>query len=160
MSSWDMRFLEMAKHISFWSKDPSTKVGAVIFDENRRIVSVGYNGFPRGVNDDQERYFDREIKYRMIVHAEANAMIFAQRSLSGCSIATYPFMPCSVCAAMLIQSGIKRCVAPILSDDLAKRWSESCNASTIMFAEAGVDLTLHNFQDKKALDFCIADAML
>jgi dCMP deaminase len=144
MSQWDLRFLEMAKHVASWSKDPSTKVGAVIFDEQKRVVSLGYNGFPKGVDDDPKRYADRELKYRMVVHAEANAMIFAQRNLAGCSIATWPFMSCSACAAMLIQSGIKRCVAPRLSEDLASRWSESCAASTMMFAEAGVELAFYD----------------
>lgn len=144
MSRWDLRFLEMAKHVASWSKDPSTKVGAVIFDGQNRVVSLGYNGFPKGVDDKPERYSDRQLKYKMVVHAEANAILFAQRSLAGCSIATWPFMSCSACAAMLIQSGIKRCIAPRLSDELALRWSESCATSTMMFAEAGVDLVLYD----------------
>ena len=144
MSRWDLRFLEMAKHVASWSKDPSTKVGAVIFDGQNRVVSLGYNGFPKGVDDNPERYSDRQLKYKMVVHAEANAILFAQRSLAGCSIATWPFMSCSACAAMLIQSGIKRCIAPRLSDELALRWSESCATSTMMFAEAGVDLVLYD----------------
>ena len=114
MSQWDLRFLEMAKHVASWSKDPSTKVGAVIFDEQKRVVSLGYNGFPKGVDDDPKRYADRELKYRMVVHAEANAMIFAQRNLAGCSIATWPFMSCSACAATLLSvpRWVKRANSP------------------------------------------------
>lgn len=144
MMKWDLRFLEMARHVASWSKDPSTKVGAVIFDQQNRVVSLGYNGFPKGVDDSPERYADRQLKYRMVVHAEANAILFAQRGLVGCSIATWPFMSCSACAAMIIQSGIRRCVAPRLSEELASRWSESCAASTMMFSEAGVELALYD----------------
>ena len=65
---WDLRFIELAKLVSTWSKDPSTQTGAVIVDPNRRVVSVGYNGFPIGVDDDPERYANRDLKYKMIVH--------------------------------------------------------------------------------------------
>ncbi len=143
--NWDIRFLELAKHISSWSKDPSTKVGAVIFDSDNRIVSVGYNGFPKNVRDESQRYADRDVKYKMVVHAEANAILFAQRSLKDCYIATYPFMPCSGCAALIIQSGIKKCIAPNLSNDLAKRWKESCDISINMFKESKVDLILYDY---------------
>ena len=99
---WDIRFLDMAQLVSTWSKDPSTKVGAVIVDPNNRVVSVGYNGFAKGVSDDN-RLDNRETKYKMIVHAECNALIFAQRPLTECAIYTYPFMPCPKCASMIIQ---------------------------------------------------------
>ena len=140
---WDERFLRMAELISTWSKDPSTRVGAVIFDQDNRVVSLGYNGFPKGVEDSADRYSDRATKYRMVVHAEMNAIMFAQRSLRGCSIATFPFMPCSNCAASIIQSGIARVVAPALPQHLAERWGESCRLSTEMFTEAGIELALY-----------------
>lgn len=142
---WDMRFLEIARLISTWSKDPSTKVGAVVFDRDNRVVSLGYNGFPKGVEDSESRYADRDTKYRMVVHAEMNAIMFAQRSLAGCSIATYPFMPCSNCAASIIQSGISRVVAPRLPAHLEQRWGDSCRLSAQMFSESGIGLALHDF---------------
>lgn len=142
---WDIRFLEIARLISSWSKDPSTKVGAVVFDRDNRVVSLGYNGFPKGVEDSESRYADRETKYRMVVHAEMNAIMFAQRSLAGCAVATYPFMPCSNCAASIIQSGISRVVAPRLPLHLEQRWGESCRLSAEMFAESGIELALHDF---------------
>jgi dCMP deaminase len=83
---WDLRFLTLAKTVSTWSKDPSTKVGAVIVDKNRRVVSLGYNGFPKGVKDTIEKLEDREQKYKHMVHAERNAMLFANKSLKGCTI--------------------------------------------------------------------------
>jgi len=66
---WDRRFLEMAGLVASWSKDPSTQVGAVIVRPNKTIVSVGYNGFPRAVRDDQSLYQDRPTKLMRTVHA-------------------------------------------------------------------------------------------
>ena len=133
---WDQRFLELAKLVSSWSKDPSTKVGAVIADD-RKIISVGYNGFPEGVLDTHERYHDRELKYKYMVHAERNALLFANTSVKGMTLYTYPFMPCSECAGMVIQAGIKRVVTLINTNE---RWQESFKITTNMFDEAGVKL--------------------
>jgi dCMP deaminase len=108
---WDVRFLSMASLVATWSKDPSTKVGAVIVDDQRRIVSLGYNGFPKNICDDK-RLDKREIKYKMIVHAECNALLFASmQSSTDYTIYTHPFMPCPACAGMIIQSGITRAVS-------------------------------------------------
>lgn len=139
MNKWDKRFIDLAEHVSTWSKDPSTKVGAVIVDENRRIVSVGYNGFPAGVNDAQERYDNREIKYEMIIHGEINAILFANRDLHNCTLYTWPFMPCSRCASIVTQKGISRVVAPVNKDP---RWEKSFNLSKDIFNEAKVKLDL------------------
>jgi dCMP deaminase len=136
MSDWNERFIEMARMVSTWSKDPSTQTGAVIVDRFNRIVSVGFNGFPAGVHDD-ERLDDRDEKYEMIVHCEINAIIFAQRDLRGCRLYTWPFMSCSRCAAVVIQAGIIACYAPV-SDN--PRWAESFERTRHMFKEAGVAL--------------------
>ena len=138
-SKWDLRYIVLARHISEWSKDPSTQTGAVIVAPNGSIVSVGYNGFARGVVDSPDRLNDRETKYKMIVHCERNAIIFAQRSLLDCTLYTFPFMSCSPCAGMVIQSGIKRCVAP-LNDN--PRWQADFCLTEQMFKEAGVELSL------------------
>ena len=105
---WDRRFLQLAKHIAEWSKDPSTKCGAVIVDGNRRIVGVGYNGFPRGVEDDEWRYTDRSIKYSLTVHAETNAIAKLARSNESGMDATMfvTHSPCLDCAKLIYQSGI------------------------------------------------------
>ncbi len=137
---WDLWFIGFAEYVASASKDPSTKVGAVIIDENRRVVSVGYNGFPRGVDDKVERYDDRNKKYCMVVHAETNSILFANKSLVGCTIYTWPFMPCSRCATTIIQTGIVRVVAPICSKDLMERWGDDIALSRTMFQEAGVEL--------------------
>jgi dCMP deaminase len=138
---WDMRFLDMAKLVSSWSKDPSTKVGAVITTKDNRVVSVGYNGFPTNVNDDKEKMEDREYKLAVTIHAETNAINFAKRDLTGCTIYTYPFMPCSNCASNIIQSGIDRVVT--LTSDV-ERWKKSFDISLDLFRQAGVKITYYN----------------
>jgi len=136
---WNSWFLGLAQYISTASKDPSTKVGAVIVDEERRVVSLGYNGLPRGIEDTKERLENRDLKYKIIVHAERNALLFARGSIKGCTIYTYPMMPCAVCASMIIQSGIKKVVAP-KSDN--PRWIQDMELSTKLFEEAGVVVEL------------------
>ena len=136
---WDIRYLELAKFISNWSKDPSTKTGAVIVDTNNYVVSLGFNGFPRKVIDSEERLQNRDLKYKMIVHCERNAIIAAKKDLTGCTLYTYPFMSCSPCAGLVIQTGIKRCVAPYNNNP---RWIEDFKLTQIMFTEASVELML------------------
>lgn len=135
IDKWDLRFLALAKHIAQWSKDPSTKTGAVIVDEDRRIVSTGYNGFPKGMQDLEERYADRGFKYPNIIHCERNAMLFAHRSLKGCTLYTWPFASCTPCAAMVTQSGIVRCVAPTIPPHLMDRWGKDLVETEKMFKE-------------------------
>lgn len=139
MEKWDKRFIDLAEHVSTWSKDPSTKVGAVIVDANRRIVSVGYNGFPANVYDFPERYENREIKYEMIVHGEINAILFANRDLHGCTLYTWPFQPCARCASIVVQKGISRVVAPINKNP---KWTKSFTLASDIFHEAKVKLEL------------------
>jgi len=149
-SYWDNWFLGLAQYIATASKDPSTKVGAVIVDANRRVISVGYNGFARGVDDSPERLNDREVKYDLTVHAEKNAILFAQEDLAGCTVYTWPFPPCAPCAAMIVQSGITRvvapnmahCLKPLKEGDNARpdRWKASCDRAVVQFKEAGVEL--------------------
>jgi len=139
-SKWDRRFLDLAASIAQWSKDPSTKVGAVIVDEQLRIVSTGYNGFPQGVVDSPERYEDRDTKYRMVLHGEVNAILFAKRDLAGCTLYVHPFMPCARCTAIVIQAGIKRVVFPPASEAILSRWADDLELSKMMFAEAGVEM--------------------
>lgn len=136
MSNWDSRFLELAKLVSTWSKDPSTQVGAVI-TRGKFVVSLGFNGHPKGVADTAERLEIRENKYRTIIHAEINAILTAKQDLEGCTIYLWPFMPCSQCGAAIVQAGIKRVVAPQADND---RWAESFKFTQEIFSEAGVEL--------------------
>ena len=136
---WDLRFIELAKHISLWSKDPSTKVGCVVVGEDREIRSTGFNGFPRGIDDDEERLNDREKKYPLICHAEENAIMHAARigvSLKD-STAYVTWPPCSRCARSLIQAGVREVV---YSDagEIPDRWKADFQTSTEMMREAGL----------------------
>ncbi len=111
-TKWDKRYLDLAYHISQWSKDPSTQVGSIIVNKHNRIVSLGFNGFPTKVNDLVERLEDRDIKLEMVVHAEANALLSASiADLSECIIYSSLF-PCSRCAGLIIQSGIRKVKSP------------------------------------------------
>ncbi|MDP6906141.1 MAG: dCMP deaminase family protein [Candidatus Thalassarchaeaceae archaeon] len=138
---WDKRFLDLAGHISGWSKDPSTKVGCVVVGEDREIRSTGFNGFPRGIKDDSERLSDREQKYPLICHAEENAIMHAARiglSLKGCTAyVTWP--PCTRCARSLIQAGVIEVVYPEDSE-VPERWMHDFDTSTQMMTEAGLKI--------------------
>lgn len=137
MSPWDARFMAMADLVATWSKDPSTQVGCVIVNPARQIVSTGFNGFPRGVDDDQARYADRATKYLMVQHAEANAVLQASGDVrGGTAYVTHP--PCAQCAGALIQAGIARIVTVEPNAALAERFRDSFAAAATMLAEAGV----------------------
>lgn len=134
---WDQRFLDLAKFVGGWSKDPSTQVGAVIVRPDRTVAALGYNGFPRGVLDHSERYDDRPTKYEMVVHAELNAILNSRESLEGSTLYVTPLPPCSQCAAAIIQRGIGRVVTQA-KKDLPSNWAEKWAVSKTMFAEARV----------------------
>ena len=140
-AKWDQRFLNLAEHISGWSKDPSTKVGCVVVGEDREIRSTGFNGFPRGIADDSERLSDREKKYPLICHAEENAIMHAARiglSLKGCTAyVTWP--PCTRCARSLIQAGVVEVVYPQESE-VPERWMDDFEMSSMMMDEAGLTI--------------------
>jgi len=93
---WDLRFIELAQHISMWSKDPSTKLGAVITN-GKKVVSIGFNGFPQGMSDAPELYKNRDEKYSRVVHGEINALIFAEKSVAHHTLYTFPLAPCDRC---------------------------------------------------------------
>lgn len=132
--------LGMAQHVAKLSKDPSTQVGAVIFDAKRRLVSAGYNGFARGVDDTPARLNDRDKKLKLTLHAEKNAMLFATAPLDGCTIVvTHPC--CSQCAAQVIQAGIKHVVWSRPSAEFVARWKDDMILTLAQFKEAGVDVT-------------------
>src|SRR5690242_4489325 len=111
---WDFHFLNLAADIARWSKDPSTKVGAVLVDDQNIVRGMGYNGFPRGVNDDPERLNNRELKYKMVVHAEVNAILSAGSRSRGSRLYVYPafFTPCicNECCKVAIQAGVKEII--------------------------------------------------
>jgi dCMP deaminase len=137
---WHHRFLDVAQLIASWSRDPSTAVGAVAV-RDRRILATGYNGLPMGVKDTDERLLQRDLKYQMIAHAEANCITHAANagvSLAGATIYVWPFHPCSNCAGLLINSGIKRVV--IEQAEIPERWKSNFELAKLMLDEAGVEL--------------------
>jgi dCMP deaminase len=135
---WHIRFLRLAQEVASWSIDPSTKVGCVLV-RNRRVVSTGYNGFPKNISDNFERLMDREKKYEITVHAEVNAVTTAALhgvSTEGCN-AYVTFSPCSHCAAVLINAGIQE-VYVVGGSIIPDRWLSNFITASNLLAEAGV----------------------
>ena len=148
MNKWDKRFTDLAMHVAGWSKDPSTQVGAVIVGPDKEVLSVGYNGFPRGMNDSEERLNDRPLKYALTVHAERNAILNAARygiSLKGSTlyvIATsggkyWGGAPCQACSIEVAQAGISQVVAPT-PHGMPDRWRASCHEGAEVLRECGI----------------------
>jgi dCMP deaminase len=139
ITKWDKRFLELSKLVASWSKDPSTQTGAVIVRPDRTILAVGYNGFPKGMEDYPELYANRDVKYSRIVHCEMNAVLNAKQSVQGCTLYTWPFASCDRCAVHMIQAGITTFVFPKLPKELEARWQASVDKTLLYFTEARVD---------------------
>lgn len=153
---WDRHFLSLCREHARMSKDPSTQVGAVIVGPDREVRASGFNGFPRGITDSDERLNDRETKLSLIVHAEMNAILNAARigvSTKGCTmylLATdasgdvWGGPPCVRCAVEVIQSGITEIVSlPFKS--VPSRWKDSIELARTLLCEAGV-----SYRDAKA----------
>lgn len=136
--TWSIRFFNLAKEVASWSKDPSTQVGAIIVDDNKIVRAMGYNGFPRGVNDSEHRYADRTQKYSFVAHAELNAILNANSSVKDCTLYLWPLAPCSECAKVIIQAGIKSVKYPEIPYN--ERWKESNEVALKMFRESGVQV--------------------
>lgn len=137
-ADWDQRFLYQAASVAAWSKDPSTRVGAVAV-RGKRLLATGYNGFPRMVNDSPARLKDRDTRLAMTVHAEANLIADAAERgtcLAGATVYVYPLMTCANCASLLINAGIGRIVVPDFFEPT--RWAGSFQLARVMFGEAGV----------------------
>lgn len=140
MDKWDARYLGLAREVSTWSKDPSSKIGAIAVGGKGEILSTGYNGFPRHILDMDERYAERSIKYKYIVHAEANCIYNATYngvSLNGSTMYVHGLPCCSECAKAIIQVGVKRVV--MNGDPFNQRWKESVETTLAMFKEARIE---------------------
>lgn len=137
--SWDEYFMGLAHLSAMRSKDPSTQVGAVIVDQEHKVIGIGYNGLPIGCSDD-EFPWDREggmleTKYAFVVHAELNAILNSTRDLHGCTLYVSLF-PCNECAKAIIQSGIRK----IVYEDDKYAAADNVIASKKMLNAAGVEL--------------------
>jgi dCMP deaminase len=140
MNKWDSRWFQLVDLVSTWSNDPSSKVGAVIVPENSDIPVLGYNGFPRGVTDSLDRYNNRDLKLKLIVHAEENCILNALRNninIKGGAIYV-SFPPCHQCSKSIIQSGLKKIIYKKPNEEFLKRWSESIEISQIILNESGI----------------------
>lgn len=137
--TWDEYFMGLAHLSARRSKDPNTQVGACIVDENHRVVSVGYNGFPYGCSDDvfpwEREGSVLETKYAYVVHAELNAILNSPRPVAGCTLYVSLF-PCNECAKAIIQAGIRKVVYE--SDKYGT--TESTRASKRMLKAANIEL--------------------
>lgn len=143
-TTWHDRYMKMAKEVSLWSKDPNTKVGAIAVGSKGQILSQGYNGFPRGIFDLEERLTDRETKYKYVVHAEMNVIYnatYSGVSLDGAKLYVYGLPVCSECAKGIIQVGIKEVYVAQECIDLRPHWFESFQQTLDMFNEAGIKVT-------------------
>ncbi len=147
-NSWDIKCLKLCKELAnIYSKDPSTKVGASIYRPDRSLCSMGFNGFPKGIEDSDERleyghlyqyYGDNKFKQQVIIHAEANALLKAYESVKGYTMYVWPVIPCPHnCASLIINSGIKRVVAP---NKTRTNGGSDLSLTIELFEEAGVDL--------------------
>lgn len=137
MTDWIRRYYLLARHVAGWSKDPSTRVGAVIVGKQPGKIALGYNGFPRGIADTEDRLSDRTKKYSMIQHAERNALDNASFDLEGATLVATMF-PCSECVKSIIQRGITTVASPPPLD--RSPWREDADLSKSMLQEAGVTL--------------------
>lgn len=133
---WDYRFLEAAKFFAQWSKDPSTKTGAVIVRPDKTIAGIGYNGFPKNMSDAPELYNNREEKYSRVVHCEVNALLHSYECVQGYTLYTWPFASCDRCCVQMLQAGITRFVFPEPSVDALTRWGDAFKRTKSYIEEA------------------------
>lgn len=145
-AKWDRNFFDLARLLASWSKDPKTKVGAVIVDDHKRVISHGYNGFPRFTDDSPELYADPEYKAAAVIHAEKNAIVNSVARPEG-GILYVTYMPCTPCAGLLIQSGIVEVHAPVWPEDKPHRWEDWRRANDLL-RQAGVAVWLHPGEDR------------
>ena len=135
---WLDRYFELAKHVSQWSKDPSTKVGAVIVGQDKREIAVGFNGFPHGVEDHDYRLQNKHLKYIFTQHAERNVLDNALFDVTGATIIATKF-PCSDCAKSIISKKIAKVISPAPEGE---KWEQDAEFSKTMFQEAGVSVII------------------
>lgn len=133
---WTYRFIRLAAEVASWSKDPSSKVGAVIVRPDRTIASVGFNGFPRGILDREDWLADRDKRLALTIHAEENAILSAREPLQGYSIFVHPYPPCLSCAMRIVQAGITTVISPAMAID--HRWFASCHEARKQMEQVGL----------------------
>jgi dCMP deaminase len=139
LDKWDQRFLKLAEEVASWSKDPSRKIGAVAIGAKGQVLAQGFNGFPRGIDDSEERYNDRERKYELVVHAEMNVIYnatYSGVSLDGATLYVTGLPVCSECAKGIVQVGIKRVIMREM--EIPESWLSSWHKTREIFHEAKI----------------------
>ncbi len=131
----DINFLRKAWQMSLSSRDPSTKCGAIITIENE-LVTGGFNHFPNGIPEAEEKMKNGKLKYEIVIHAEVSAILRAKMPLEGTTMYVWPMPPCSRCTSIIIEVGIKRVVSCL--DNIPERWKENVYLAGAMLDEAGV----------------------
>lgn len=143
VDKWDVRFLKLAREVSTWSKDPAKKIGAVIVNDDRLVLSTGYNGFPKGIRDTERRLNNRDLKLELVVHAEMNAIYNATRNgiaLNDATLYCWGLPICSRCALGIISAGVKRVVMIQTEESaLSVRWSNEAAMAISYFDECGIE---------------------
>jgi dCMP deaminase len=139
-NDWRQNYMRLAREVSTWSKDPSTKIGAIAVGENGQILSQGYNGFPRGIQDTEERLTNREVKYDYMVHGEMNCIYNACLngvSLKNSTIYVWGLPVCHICCNGLLQVGASAIIMghPV---DIHPRWEESWTKTKGKLIEARI----------------------
>jgi dCMP deaminase len=147
--SWDLYFLGLARYASIRSKDPSTKTGAVIVRPDKTVASMGYNGFPKQMEDKPEWLNERKEKYSRVVHCEMNALLSARERVEDYTLYTWPCASCDRCLVHMAQAGITQYVFPTPSSDMLSRWAEQLEKTKQYLTEMKLSWWEYNVEDVK-----------
>ena len=139
LSKWDARFIKLAEGVAAWSKGPRKRIGAAIVRPDRSIASLGYNGPPRGFDDEAFLRMTREEQHAVVIHAEDNAIrqTAPGEDLSACTLYVSPLFPCAICADRIVRAGIRRVVA--YCGHISPDWRASADEAERIFNQAGVE---------------------
>ena len=137
--AWSNRFLRLAEEIATWSKDPKGGVGAVLVDDRKRVIGLGFNGFPDRIPDDPALLADQEAKLPRMIHAEVNAVLNATVSVQGATLFT-TLSPCAECAKLIIQAGVVAVYRRPHPEHRHRSWTQSFLTADTILKEAGVDI--------------------
>jgi dCMP deaminase len=142
MDKWDIRFVRIAREVSYWSKDPSTQVGSIAV-RNRKIIATGYNGFPKNIKDRSKDLYDRERKLKLTVHGEMNMIYNAVEhgvKLEGSTVYIWGLPTCEDCWKGLVQTGVSRVVMPSIEFESGK-WKDGCNHAKKFMEISDINIT-------------------
>jgi len=138
MNKWNMRYFSLALEVATWSKDPDKQVGAVCVSPDKRSIIMGYNGFPTGVEDSDELLHDKELKNKLMVHAEANCIVNSNVLLRGWTMFATK-APCIECAKLMINARIKRVICP----DPRGSWKDDQLMAISLLTEAKLEVKFY-----------------